>query len=86
MDIEFTTLGARGQAVIPKTLRDKMTAPTGTTFSVMLIDKDTLVMKRVNKARMWQEFQSFRNSIKKKLTEGEIVAEIKRMRKSKGNL
>ncbi len=41
MHIELTTVGERGQAVIPKFIRDAMPAPKGTMFSIVLIDKNT---------------------------------------------
>ena len=54
MNMEWTTVGERGQTVIPKTIRDSMPAPKGTVFSVVLIDKDTLVMKRLNQIKFWK--------------------------------
>jgi len=44
MEVELTTLGERGQTVIPKAIREQMPAPKGTLFSVVLVDKDTLVI------------------------------------------
>ena len=82
MDIELTTIGERGQTVIPKVIRDKMPAPKGTMFSIVLIDKDTLVMKRFDKRKLLVEFKNLRASIKKKFSNQEIVHEIKRSRKS----
>ena len=82
MDIALTTLGERGQAVIPKSIRDKMPAPRGTMFSVVLIDKDTLVMRRFDKKKLLAEFRDLRASISKKLSDREIVGEIKRARKA----
>ena len=74
MEVELTTLGERGQAVIPKTIRDKMPAPKGTLFSVALIDKDTLILRRVNKKKLLGEFRELRASVNK-LKEAEIVEE-----------
>lgn len=82
MDIQLTTLGERGQAVIPKSIRDKMPAPKGTMFSVVLIDKDTLVMKRFDKRKLLAEFRDLRASVHEKFSDQQIVDEIKRARKS----
>ncbi len=82
MDIELTTLGERGQAVIPKSIRDKMPAPRGTMFSVVLIDKDTLVMRRFDKRKLLAEFKGLRASIHQKFSDQEIVGEIKRAHKA----
>lgn len=82
MDVELTTLGERGQAVIPKSIRDKMPAPRGTMFSVVLIDKDTIVMRRFDKRKLLAEFKSLRASIPRKLRDREILGEIKRARKA----
>ena len=82
MEIEFTTLGERGQAVIPKSIRDRMPAPRGTMFSVVLIDKDTLVMRRFDKRKMLAEFKDLRALIRQKFSDKEIVGEIKRARKA----
>lgn len=82
MDIELTTVGERGQAVIPKSIRDKMPAPRGTMFSVVLIDKDTLVMKRFDKRKLLAEFKDLRASIHQKFGDQEIASEIKKARKA----
>ena len=82
MEIALTTVGERGQAVIPKEIRDKMPAPRGTIFSVVLVDKDTLVMKRLDKRKLLAECKCIRASISRKLSDQEIVGEIKRARKA----
>lgn len=82
MDVALTTIGERGQAVIPKGIRDKMPAPRGTMFSVVLIDKDTLVMKRFDKRKLLAEFKGIRASVRRKFTDKEIVGEIKKARKA----
>lgn len=82
MNIELTTVGERGQAVIPKSIREKMPAPKGTMFSIMLIDKNTLVMKRFDKKKLLAEFKDLRESIQEKFEDEEIVNEIKRTRKA----
>ncbi len=82
MQVELTTLGERGQAVIPKTIRDKMPAPKGTMFSIIMVDKDTIVMKRFDKRKLLEEFKDLKESIKNTFREEEIVAEVKKARKN----
>lgn len=76
MEIELTTIGERGQAVIPKSIREQMPAPKGTLFSIALVDKDTLILRRVDKRKLLGEFKDLRASVKK-FSEEEIVAEVK---------
>ena len=77
MDVELTTVGERGQAVIPKSIRDQMPAPKGTLFSIVMIDKDTLILKRVDKKKLLGEFRDLRASVQK-LKEADILAEIRK--------
>ena len=78
MDVKLTKIGERGQVVIPQSIREKMPAPKGTLFSIVLIDKDIIMMKRVDKKKLLKEFQELRSSIKQKFEEAEIVEEIKK--------
>lgn len=80
MDIELTTVGERGQAVIPKIIRDKMPAPKGTLFSVVMVDQDVLVLKRVEKKKLLADFDGLRSSILRKFSNKDIVGEIKKVR------
>jgi bifunctional DNA-binding transcriptional regulator/antitoxin component of YhaV-PrlF toxin-antitoxin module len=82
MNVELTTVGERGQTVIPKSIRDSMPAPKGTMFSVVVIDKDTIVMKRLDKRKLLAEFRDLRSSIQEKFRDQEIVGDIKRARKA----
>ena len=82
MPVELTTLGERGQTVIPKAIREKMPAPKGTMFAVVLVDEDTLVMKRFDKSKLVGEFKELRASIGRKFTDEDIVDEIKKARKA----
>ena len=82
MNVELTTIGERGQTVIPKSIRDSMPAPKGTMFSMVVIDKDTIVMKRFDKKKLLAEFKDLRSSIQEKFSDQEIVNEIKRTHKA----
>ncbi len=80
MDIELTTVGERGQTVIPKSIRDKMHTPKGTLFSVVMVDNYVLVMKRVERKTLLSDFEGLRDSILRKFNDKEIVGEIKKYR------
>ena len=82
MDIELTTVGERGQTVIPKSIRDKMNTPKGTLFSVVMVDNDVLVMKRVERKTLLSEFKGLRDSLIRKFSDKEIVGEIKKYRRA----
>lgn len=82
MNVELTTIGERGQTVIPKSIRDSMPAPRGTMFSMVAIDKDTIVMKRFDKRKLLAEFKDLRASIQGKFSDNEIINEIKKTRKA----
>ena len=78
MEVELTKIGERGQVVIPQSIREKMPAPKGTLFSIVLVDRDIIMMKRMDKKKLLKEFQDLRSSIKQKFKEAEIVEEIKK--------
>ena len=75
MEFELTKLGERGQAVIPKAIREKMLARKGTLFGVVLMDKDTIDMRRIDKSRLYQEYSEIRSNIKK-IFGSKIIEEI----------
>lgn len=55
--IETTTMSTRGQVIIPKKIRDHISASEGSIFIVMPLDKDTIVMKRIDKKKLADEFK-----------------------------
>lgn len=79
MEVEVTTLGERGQTVIPKSIREQMAVSKGTLFSVALVDKDTLIFRRVDKRKLLGDFKRLRASVQK-FSEAEIVGEVKKVR------
>ena len=80
--IETTKMSTRGQVIIPKDIREYMDAEENTLFTVMPLDKETLLMKKMDKKRLLEEFRMIRASIKNKLSEREIMNEIKNSRKN----
>ena len=81
--IETTKMSTRGQVIIPKEIRTFIDAKEKTLFAVTTLDKNTILMKKMDKEKLMNEFKEIRASVKNKLTEQEIANEIKTSRKSK---
>lgn len=81
MTVETAKMSERGQIIIPKEVRDYIHAKENTIFTVVPIDNETIVMKKLDKEKLLKEFRSIRRSVKK-LTTSEINEEIKHARKS----
>jgi len=80
--IETTKMSTRGQVIIPKDIREYMGVKENTLFTVVPLDKETLLMKKIDKKRLLGEFRMLRAGVKNKLSEGEIMNEIKSSRKN----
>ncbi len=79
-EIETAKMSERGQIIIPKGVREYIEARENTIFTVMPLNKETIIMKKLDKIKLIQEFRSIRKSAEK-LTIEEIKAEIKEVRK-----
>lgn len=79
-EVETAKMSERGQIIIPKGVRDYIDAKENTIFTVMPLDKETIIMKKLDKMKLIQEFRSIRKSAEK-LTPEEINREIKEARK-----
>lgn len=80
--IETTKMSTRGQVIIPKDIRDYINVGNDTIFTVMPLNKDTILMKKVDKKKLLQEFRKIRIGVKEKLSTEEIENEIKAHRKA----
>lgn len=80
--IETTKMSTRGQVIIPKDIREYINAEENTLFTVTPIDKETILMKKMDKKKLLGEFRTIRMSVKNKLSEGEIMNEIRNSRKA----
>ena len=80
--IETTKMSTRGQVIIPKDVRDYISAQENTIFTVVPLDKDTILMKKMDKKKLLQEFRSIRSSVKEKLSSEEVNNEIRANRKA----
>ena len=82
MSIETAKMSERGQIIIPKEIREFIEAEENTIFTIMPLDKDTIIMKKLDKAKLISEFRDLRSSVKK-LSPVEIDKEITDARRSK---
>jgi len=80
--IETTKMSTRGQIIIPKGIREYINAGDKTIFTVTPIDKETIIMKKMDEKQLISDFKKIRASITKKLSEEEITNEIKASRKT----
>ena len=63
--IETAKMSERGQIIIPKDIREEVDATTDTIFAVSSIDKDTIVMKKLDTRALVSEFRRLRSKAKK---------------------
>ena len=80
MSIETAKMSHRGQIIIPKDIREMIGATDDTIFAVSTIDKDTIVMKKIDTKKLTDEFKRLRSKVIK-LSEGDIGEEIHAARK-----
>lgn len=78
--IETAKMSERGQIIIPKEIREDVNASTDTIFVVSSIDKDTIVMKKLDTRALIAEFRKLRSKAKK-ISQTKIEAEINAARK-----
>ena len=77
MNVETAKMSERGQIIIPIGVREEIGARTNTLFAVSSIDKETIVMKKINTGALVKEFRRLRGKAKKISSlkiEGEIHA------------
>lgn len=83
-EIETAKMSERGQIIIPKYVRDYIGAGESTIFTIMPIDRETIIMKKLDRLKLVRDFESIRENIKEKLTAAEISEEIAEVRRLKG--
>ena len=70
--VETTKMSTKGQVIIPKEVREFTNSTENTLFSVMPINTDTIILKKLNRQEMVKEFEKIRQNVKDKLSEDEI--------------
>ena len=79
--VETAKMSERGQIIIPKDIREYIDAKEDTIFTMMPLDKDTIIMKKLDKEKLIKEFRSIRGGVKEKMSSKEIEEEIRQSRK-----
>jgi AbrB family looped-hinge helix DNA binding protein len=86
-EIETAKMSERGQIIIPKEIRDYLGAAENTIFTLMPLDRETILMKKLDRLKVVQEFERIRENIKEKLGLPEIneeIAEVRRLKRERG--
>ena len=78
--IETAKMSERGQIIIPKDIREEISAATDTIFAVSSIDKDTIIMKKLDTRALTAELNRLRVKARK-ISPEKIEAEINAARK-----
>lgn len=81
--LETAKMSERGQIIIPKEIREYISADVNTVFTIMPLDRNTIVMKKLDTERILKEFRSLRQRAKAKLSSEEINEEIQQVRKAR---
>tara|TARA_Y100000310_G_scaffold180841_1_gene180752 strand:- start:1314 stop:1562 length:249 start_codon:yes stop_codon:yes gene_type:complete len=82
MTLETAKMSERGQIIIPKDVRDYIHAEGNTIFTVMPLDNETIIMKKLDTNKLINEFRNIRKH-SAKLSPAEIQEEVRNARKSK---
>ncbi len=80
--VEIGTVSARGQIAIPAELRRRLALADGERV-LFAVKGDTLLVKKFNKTKTWEEITRPLREAPKKIQESEVVDLIHRMRKAK---
>ncbi len=73
-------LFAGGQVIIPKSTREFTGSREETIFTVLPIDKETIVLKKLDKQKIAREFRALRAKVKNKVSEAEVNEEVHQAR------
>ena len=71
-NVETTKMSTRGQVIIPKETREFTGSKENTIFTVFPIDNKTIVLKKLDKKKVVEEFRALRAKAKNKLSEAEV--------------
>ena len=70
--VETTKMSTKGQVIIPKNTREFTDSEEETIFTVFPLDKETIVLKKLDKQKIVAEFRQLRAKVGKKLSEAEV--------------
>ncbi len=83
--VETTRMSTKGQLVIPQKTREFTHSEKETLFVVTPVDKNTIMLKKMNTQQIIQELHNLRSRIKNKMTNEEINDVIHRTRQEAKN-
>ena len=70
--VETTRMSTKGQVIIPQKTREFTRSEKETLFFVTPIDKNTIMLKKMNTQQIVQELHNIRKRVKNKMAEAEI--------------
>ncbi len=82
--VDTAKMSTKGQVIIPKDIRDYIDAQENTIFTVMPLDRETIIMKKLDRTKLIREFRALRAK-SGRLSEKEIHEEIQAYRKEKSS-
>jgi len=80
--IETTRMSTRGQVIIPKAIRKALDLQKDDLFVIKAM-KDSVILKRLDREQLLEDFRKIQASIDKDMTMAEINAEIKAARRNR---
>ena len=78
--VETTKMSTKGQVIIPKEVREFTQSTENTLFTVMPLNVDTIILKKLDKKAALAELDKIRARVKGKLSEDEINAIVQKIR------
>ena len=78
--VETTKMSTKGQIIIPKEIRDFTQSKENTMFTVMPLNTETIILKKMDREEMIKEFRKIRQETKDRLSEDEINAIIHKIK------
>jgi len=73
-------MSTKGQVQVPKEIRDFTNSTTNTQFKIMSLDRETIILKKLDRSEAIKEIDRIRARVKNKLSEGEINEIINKVR------
>lgn len=83
--LETTRMSTRGQVIIPMKTREFTRSEENTLFTVTPLDKDTILLKKMDTHRLLADFRKIRASVKNRMTENEVNELVHRVRHEMAN-
>ncbi len=63
--VDTTKMSTRGQVIIPREIREYINAGEDTIFTVMPLDRETIIMKKLDKKKLISQFMEIRSRARK---------------------